>query len=79
MEHDNAFVCTGKVNLNDFQLSKNGPLINGELEKIIYSDNVRYSIDDINVRLFDRTQPASTAVLHLDHLIKCMEYVLFVI
>ncbi|KAK0098257.1 hypothetical protein PV326_010156 [Microctonus aethiopoides] len=73
MEHDNAFVCTGKVNLNDFQLSKNGPLINGELEKIIYSDNVRYSIDEINVRLFDRTQPASTAVLHLDHLIKCME------
>lgn len=68
----NTFFCNGKVNSNDFELSKTSILIINELEKLT-NHNVNYQLDKKQVTLFGYNYPASTAVLQLKHLNNCLK------
>ena len=72
MEFDDTFNCSGKVNSNDWQLSRTSLLLRGEVENILYRTK-EYFLSEENVQLFDNVQPASVAALDISHLTKCME------
>lgn len=67
-----TFNCNGKVNSNDWELSKESLLLCGELENVLYPQD-ECSLSDMDVQLFDCTVPAATAVFDLKHFIKCLE------
>lgn len=71
MEKGCTFVCNGKVNLNDFHICKDGPLMRGELDRVMHPANNQKS----TVNLFDSIQATSTAILQLGHYTRCMEYI----
>ena len=66
-----TFNCNGKVNSNDWELSKESLFLCGELENVLYPQDC--SLSDMDVKLFDRAVPAATAVFDLKHFIKCLD------
>ncbi|XP_034947759.1 protein MMS22-like [Chelonus insularis] len=76
---DYTFNCTGKVNINDFNITKSGFMMKGVLESITELNSRENTTNEVNVKLFDHDLPTSTSVLHLEHLIKCMEMQLRII
>ncbi|XP_044002538.1 protein MMS22-like [Aphidius gifuensis] len=71
-EKCSIFCCNGKVNSNDFELSKTSILIINELERLT-NHNVNYQLDKKQVTLFGYNYPASTAILQLKHLNNCLK------
>ncbi|XP_033366135.1 protein MMS22-like isoform X2 [Bombus vosnesenskii] len=66
-----TFNCNGKVNLNDWELDKNGLFSRGEVEKVLYPQDECLSSEK-NIQLFNYTVPFTTALLDLKHFNKCM-------
>lgn len=67
-----TFNCNGKVNFNDWELSKDGLFSSGEVKNVLYPQDERL-LSDVDIQLFECTVPASTVLLDLKHYIKCME------
>ena len=67
-----TFNCNGKVNSNDWELSKESLFLRGELENVLYPQD-ECSLSDMDVQLFDCTVPAATAVFDLKHFNKCLD------
>ncbi|XP_043598632.1 protein MMS22-like isoform X2 [Bombus pyrosoma] len=66
-----TFNCNGKVNLNDWELDKNGLFSRGEVEKVLYPQD-ECLLSEKNIQLFNYTMPSTTALLDLKHFNKCM-------
>ncbi|XP_012139632.2 protein MMS22-like isoform X2 [Megachile rotundata] len=64
--------CNGKVNFNDWELSKDGLFLRGDVENVLYPQDERF-LSDVDIQLFDCTVPASTVLLDLKHFVKCMD------
>ncbi|XP_043263204.1 protein MMS22-like, partial [Colletes gigas] len=66
-----TFNCNGKVNFNDWELSKESLFLRGEVDNVLYPQD-DYPLSDMDVQLFNCTIPATTVILELKHFIKCM-------
>ncbi|XP_053997170.1 protein MMS22-like [Hylaeus anthracinus] len=66
-----TFNCNGKVNANDWELSKESLFLRGEVNNVLYPQD-EYPLSNVDVQLFNFTIPSSTAVLDLKHYVKCM-------
>lgn len=66
-----TFNCNGKVNSNDWELSKESLFLRREVDNVLYPQD-NYPLSDVDVQLFNCTMPATTAILDLKHFIKCM-------
>ncbi|KAF3426824.1 hypothetical protein E2986_01096 [Frieseomelitta varia] len=66
-----TFNCNGKVNLNDWELDRNGLFIRGEVENVLYPQDDCPLLGK-HVQLFNYSMPAATALLDLKHFNKCM-------
>ncbi|XP_046143371.1 protein MMS22-like isoform X3 [Osmia bicornis bicornis] len=67
-----TFNCNGKVNFNDWELSKDGLFSSGEVENVLYPRD-EHLLSDVDIQLFECTVSASTVLLDLKHYIKCMD------
>ncbi|XP_028046332.2 protein MMS22-like isoform X2 [Monomorium pharaonis] len=72
MDFDVIFDCNGKVNINDWQLSRDGLFYCREVDNVLFPQT-DYPFANVEVRLFDCVMPGSVAVMNLKHLINCME------
>lgn len=67
-----TFNCNGKVNLNDWELNRNGLFIRGEVENVLYPQD-DCPLSKKHVQLFNYSMPAAIALLDLKHFNKCMK------
>ncbi|KAK2579413.1 hypothetical protein KPH14_003271 [Odynerus spinipes] len=72
MDLDATFNCGGKVNFNDWQLNKTSLLLSGELDNVFFPER-EYPFYTNDIELFDNILPANTAILNVNHFVKCME------
>lgn len=72
MDLDAICDCGGKVNVNDWQLNKNGLFHHEEVENVLYL-KTDYLFSHTKVNLFNCVMPGATAVMNLKHFISCME------
>lgn len=66
------FNCNGKVNSNDWELSKENLFLCGEVSNVLCPRSEHY-LSNVDIQLFECNVPAATAILDLKHFIKCME------
>ncbi|XP_015439046.1 PREDICTED: protein MMS22-like [Dufourea novaeangliae] len=66
-----TFNCNGKVNFNDWELSKESLFLRGEVENVLYPQDDT-PLSDVDMKLFDYNVPASIGILDLKHYVKCM-------
>ncbi|EZA59634.1 Protein MMS22-like protein [Ooceraea biroi] len=71
MDFDVTCNCGGKVNVNDWQLNKNGLFHSKEVENVLFPQT-DYPFSHVEVRLFDCVMPGAVAMLDLKHFINCM-------
>jgi len=69
---DFTYNCSGKVNINDWQLNKNGLFYNKEVEHVLFPQT-DYPLSQTEIRLFDCVMPGAVAIMNFKHLINCME------
>ncbi|XP_011860729.1 PREDICTED: protein MMS22-like isoform X2 [Vollenhovia emeryi] len=72
MDLDAAFDCSGRVNVNDWQLSRDGLFRRREVDNALFPQT-DYPFSHVEVKLFDCAMPGAVAVMNLGHLINCME------
>ncbi|XP_029176045.1 protein MMS22-like isoform X2 [Nylanderia fulva] len=72
MDFDVIFDCNGKVNVNDWQLNKDGLLRHNEVDNVLFPQT-DYPFAHTEVRLFDCVMPGAVAVMNLGHFTDCME------
>lgn len=72
MDLDATFDCSGKVNINDWQLSRGGLFYRREVDNVLFPQTDR-PFSHVEVRLFDCAMPGAVAVMNLKHLVNCME------
>jgi len=72
MDLDATFDCSGKVNVNDWQLSRTGLFYHREVDNVLFSQ-IDYPFSHVEVKLFDCVMPGAIAMMDLKHLINCME------
>jgi len=72
MEFDVIYNCSGKVNINDWQLNENGLFHNKEVEHMLFPQT-DCPLSHREIRLFDCIMPEAVAIMNFKHLINCME------
>ncbi|XP_011065878.1 PREDICTED: protein MMS22-like [Acromyrmex echinatior] len=72
MDLDATFDCSGKVNINNWQLSRTGLFYRREVDNTLFSQT-NYSFSHVEVNLFGCVMPGAIAIMDLKHLINCME------
>ncbi|TGZ50279.1 Uncharacterized protein DBV15_02129 [Temnothorax longispinosus] len=72
MDLDATFDCNGKVNVNDWQLSRGGLFYRREVDNAVFPQT-DCPFSHVEVKLFDCVMPGAVAVMNLKHLINCME------
>lgn len=72
MDFDVIFDCNGKVNINDWQLSRGGLLRHNEVDNVLFPQT-DYPFAHTEVKLFDCVMPGAVAVMNLGHFTNCME------
>lgn len=72
MDLDAIFDCSGRVNVNDWQLSRDGQFYHREMGTALFPQT-DCSFSHVDVRLFDCAMPGAVAVMNLKHFINCME------
>ncbi|KYM87553.1 Protein MMS22-like protein [Atta colombica] len=72
MDLNATFDCSGKVNVNDWQLSRTGLFYHREVDNALFSQ-IDYPFSHVEVKLFDCVMPGAIAIMDLKHLINCME------
>lgn len=72
MDFDVIFDCSGKVNVNDWQLSRGGLLRHNEVDNVLFPES-DCPFAQTEVRLFDCVMPGAVAVMNLGHFTDCME------
>ncbi|XP_014204492.1 protein MMS22-like [Copidosoma floridanum] len=65
-----TFNCSGKVNINDWQLNNSSLLLQREVDNVL---NGRRSHLNLNFNVFDCEQSGISILLNLKHFIRCME------
>lgn len=71
MDFDVIFDCSGKVNVNDWQMNRSG-LCYKEVDNVLFPE-INYPFAHTEVRLFDCVMPGAVAVMNLGHFTDCME------
>ncbi|XP_012220703.1 protein MMS22-like isoform X2 [Linepithema humile] len=72
MDFDITCDCSGKVNINDWQLDRDGLFSHKEVDNVLFPQ-ADYPFSCIEVRLFDCVMPGAVGVMNLNHLTNCME------
>ncbi|XP_050445023.1 protein MMS22-like isoform X1 [Cataglyphis hispanica] len=72
MDFDVIFDCSGKVNINDWQLSRGGLLRHNEVDNVLFPQT-DYPFAHTEVKLFDCVMPGAVAMMNLGHFTNCME------
>lgn len=72
MDFDVACDCGGKVNINDWQLDRDGLFSHKEMDNVLFPQ-ADYPLSCTDVKLFDCVMPGAVAVMNINHFTNCME------
>ncbi|XP_020281370.1 protein MMS22-like isoform X2 [Pseudomyrmex gracilis] len=72
MDLDVTCDCSGKVNINDWQLNRNSLFYHKEVDNVLFPQ-IDYPFSHTEVRLFDCVMPGAVAIMNLNHFIDCLQ------